>query len=151
MVKHVLISCVREEKKKKNQWILYIKKSSFFEFRDKDIIEFLRHKLYYIISDPSEKKVSLFYHCFLLLSCQIVSDIVSDNLAIPCTVGCQATLSVGFPRQEYWMGWHFLFQEIFLIRDWKGVSCIVGRFLTTQPPGERISQAGRPGVSKWRK
>ena len=24
------------------------------------------------------------------------------TLAIPCTVACQAPLSVGFPRQEYW-------------------------------------------------
>ena len=32
---------------------------------------------------------------------------------IPWTVACQALLSVGFSRQEYWSGCHFLFQGIF--------------------------------------
>ena len=30
------------------------------------------------------------------------------------TVGCQAPVSMGFPRQEYWSGCHFLLQGIFL-------------------------------------
>ena len=32
---------------------------------------------------------------------------------IPWTVACQAPLSMGFSRQEYWSGCHFLFQGIF--------------------------------------
>ena len=29
-------------------------------------------------------------------------------LAIPCSVACQAPVSMGFPRQEYWNGLPFL-------------------------------------------
>ena len=42
----------------------------------------------------------------LLFSLQIVS-------MIPWTEAHQAPLSVGFPRQEYWSGHHFLLQGIF--------------------------------------
>ena len=35
------------------------------------------------------------------------------TLVTPWTVACQAPLSVGFARQEYW-SCHFLLQEIFL-------------------------------------
>ena len=31
----------------------------------------------------------------------------------PWTVACQASLPVGFPRQEYWSGFYFLLQGIF--------------------------------------
>ena len=34
---------------------------------------------------------------------------MSDYLVTPCTVARQATLSVGFARQEYWRGLPFLF------------------------------------------
>ena len=30
-----------------------------------------------------------------------------DTFATPCTVVCQAPLSIGFPRQEYWSGLPF--------------------------------------------
>ena len=33
--------------------------------------------------------------------------------ATPWTVACQAPLSMGFSRQEYWSGLHFLLQGIF--------------------------------------
>ena len=36
----------------------------------------------------------------LLFSCQIMS----NSFATPWTVACQAFLSMGFPRQEYWGG-----------------------------------------------
>jgi len=32
------------------------------------------------------------------------------TLATPRTVACQAPLSMGFSRQEYWSGCHFLLQ-----------------------------------------
>ena len=41
--------------------------------------------------------------------CSVVSD-----CATPWTVVPQAPLSMGFPRQEYWSGYHFLLQRIFL-------------------------------------
>ena len=34
----------------------------------------------------------------------------------PWTVACQALLSMGFPRQEFWSGLPFLFQQIFQIQ-----------------------------------
>ena len=34
--------------------------------------------------------------------------------ATPRTIAHQAPLSLGFPRQEYWSGCHFLLQGIFL-------------------------------------
>ena len=40
--------------------------------------------------------------CVCVLSCSVVS-----NLATSWTVACQAPLSMGFPRQEYWSGLSF--------------------------------------------
>ena len=34
----------------------------------------------------------------------------------PWTMACLASLSMGFPRQEYWSGCHFLLQGSFLIQ-----------------------------------
>ena len=34
--------------------------------------------------------------------------VMSNSLVTPCTVACQAFLSMGFPRQEYWSGLPFL-------------------------------------------
>ena len=39
---------------------------------------------------------------------------MSDYFAIPWTIACLVLLSLGFPRQEYWSGFHFLLQGIFL-------------------------------------
>ena len=39
---------------------------------------------------------------------------MSDSSATPWTAGCQDPLSMGFSRQEYWSGLHFLLQGIFL-------------------------------------
>ena len=50
--------------------------------------------------------------------------------ATPWTVACQAPLSLGFSRQEYWSFCHFLFQGIF----WTRVSCLAGGFFITEPP-----------------
>ena len=36
-----------------------------------------------------------------------VASVVSDSFTTPWTVACQAPLSMGFPRQEYWMGLPF--------------------------------------------
>ena len=43
------------------------------------------------------------YASFLLFSCQVMS----DSFESPWTGGCQAPLSRGFPRQEYWSGQPF--------------------------------------------
>ena len=46
-----------------------------------------------------------------LLLC-VSHSVLSDSFATPWTGACHASLSMGFPRQEYWSG--FLLQEIFL-------------------------------------
>ena len=38
-------------------------------------------------------------------------------LATPWTGVCQAPLSMGFSRQEYWSGLHFLLQGVFLTQE----------------------------------
>ena len=41
-------------------------------------------------------------------------------------VALQAPLSMGFSRQEYWIGYHVLLQEIFPTQESNWVSCIAG-------------------------
>ena len=60
------------------------------------------------------------------------------------TVACQTPLSMGFSRQEYWSGFLYLLQGIFLTqgsswpRDRTQVSRIAGRFFTTEPLGKSL-------------
>ena len=56
----------------------------------------------------------------------------------PWTVACQAPLSVGFPRLEYWSGLPFPLPPggSSPPRDLTEVSCIAGWFLTAEPPGQ---------------
>ena len=52
--------------------------------------------------------------------------------ATPWTVACQAPLSVGFPRQEFWSGLPFLtLGQSSQPRDQTCVSHLAGRFFTT--------------------
>ena len=69
--------------------------------------------------------------------------------ATPWTVAHQASLSVGFSRQEYCSGLPFPSPgEPSRPRDQTQVSCIVSRFFTTVPPGKpnltqiQLSKAG---------
>ena len=58
--------------------------------------------------------------------------------SIPETVPCQTPLSMGFSRQEYWRLYQL--QGIFPTQESRtGVSCIAGRFFTTEPPGIPLS------------
>ena len=59
------------------------------------------------------------------------------TLATPWTVALQPPLSMGFPRQEYRVGCHFLLQGIFPTQGsnpsplhWQAVSCIAGKLFT---------------------
>ena len=54
--------------------------------------------------------------CLVSKSCLTVS--------APWTVACQAPLSMGFPRQEYWSGCCFLLQGIFLTQGSTCIPCI---------------------------
>ena len=52
------------------------------------------------------------------------------NSVTPWTVARQASLSMGFPRQEFWSGLPCLPP-----RDRTSVSCLAGEFFTAEPPG----------------
>ena len=71
---------------------------------------------------------------------------VASDSAIPRTVAYQAFLSIGFSRQEYWSGCHFLLQWIFPTRDRTQISCIVGRrftiWATREVGGRQIQSPG---------
>ena len=70
----------------------------------------------------------------LCIICCSVTSVLSNPVqlfATPWTVVHQGPLSMGFPRQEYGVGCHFLLQGIFPPRDWTWVSCIVGRLFTS--------------------
>ena len=62
---------------------------------------------------------------------------MSDSFASPWTFVHQAPLSMGFPRQEYWSGLPFCLPGTFPARNWTHVSCLAGRFFTTEPIGVR--------------
>ena len=60
--------------------------------------------------------------------------------ATPWTVAHQAPLSMGFPRQEYWGGLHFLLQGVFPTQGWNP------RILHWQVDSLLLSHLGRPMV-----
>ena len=60
---------------------------------------------------------------------------MSNFFATLWTTAPQALLSMGFPRQEYWTGLHFLLQGIFPTQR-SNVHALAGRFFTTEPPGK---------------
>ena len=63
------------------------------------------------------------YYCLVVKLCQL--------FAIPWSVALQVLLSMGFLRQEYWSGLHFLLQGIFLTQGSPATSALAGRFFTT--------------------
>ena len=65
---------------------------------------------------------------------------MSNTFATPWTVGQQAVLSMGFPRQEYWSGLHFLLQEIFLTQG------LNPNLLHWQVDSLQFSNLGNPGI-----
>ena len=71
------------------------------------------------------------YICYAVLNCFSHVWI----FAVPQTVVCQAPLSMGLSRQEYWVGCYALLQGIFLTQ---GLHCIAlaGGFFTTSAAWE---------------
>ena len=69
-------------------------------------------------------------HSLWALSCSVVSDSLRPH-------GLQPTrpLFMGFPRQEYKVGCHFLLQGIFPIQESLSPA-LTGRFFTTELPGK---------------
>ena len=81
----------------------------------------------------------------------------SSSLATPWTVACQAPLSIGIPRQEYWSG--LLFSPPGNLAD-LGIEpkspALAGRFFTTALPGKTLKyrrSVFNPWVRKitWRR
>ena len=63
--------------------------------------------------------------------------VVSNSLCPPWTVACQAPLSVGFPRQEYWSGLPLTSPGGLPDPGIVPVSpALAGGFFTTEPPGK---------------
>ena len=61
---------------------------------------------------PSQERLSVWQKTEAAASCEVTK--LCLTFATPWTVAHQAPLSVGFSRQEYWSGLHFLLQGIFL-------------------------------------
>ena len=58
-------------------------------------------------------------------------------LVMPWTVARQASLSVGFPRQEYWSGLLLPSPgDLPALEIEHGSPVLAGRFFTTEPPGK---------------
>ena len=49
----------------------------------------------------------LIYFLIGVCCCYLVASVMSDSFATPCTAARQASLSMGFSRQEYWSGLPF--------------------------------------------
>ena len=76
--------------------------------------------------------------------------VLSYFFAVPWTVACQARLSLGFPRQEYWSGLLFSSPgESFQPRDRTCIFCIADGFLTTEPPGEPYKRSQNNQNGCW--
>jgi len=72
------------------------------------------------------------------------------SVITPRTVAHQALLSMGFSRQEYWVGCHFLLQRDLLDSGIEPMSPVLaGRFFTTAPPGKHSSLILYPKLEKW--
>ena len=69
---------------------------------------------------------------------------MSDSFVTPWTITCRASLSMGFPRQEYWSRLQFLPPGDLPDPGVEATSlAMAGRFFTTEPPGEpRIMSDG---------
>ena len=66
--------------------------------------------------------------------------LTSDSFAIPWTVAHQASLSMGYPRQEYWSGLPFPSPGYFPNSGIEpGSPALAGRFFTTEPSGKPVS------------
>ena len=73
--------------------------------------------------------------CVCVCVCESLSRV--QLFVIPWTVGCQAPLSMGFPRQEYWSG--LPFPSPGDLPD-PGIEptypALAGERFTTEPPGK---------------
>ena len=79
-----------------------------------------------LLVNISKRSVHFIYFCYCSL---VIKSCLT--LCNTWTVACQAPLSMGFPRQEYWSGLSFPSpQDLSWPRNRTRVSCIAGRFFT---------------------
>ena len=75
--------------------------------------------------------------CIPLYVCVLSCSRMSNSLVTPWTAACQAPLSMGFPKQEYWRALPFPPPgESSQHRDQTQVVCIAGGFFTAESPGK---------------
>ena len=77
---------------------------------------------------------------------------MSDSFATPWTVVHQASLSMGFPRPEYWSGLRIPPPEDLPDPGIKRVSpALAGGFFTTEPLGKPVFSMGQHKIyiEKW--
>ena len=82
----------------------------------------------------------------LITSSVALSHFSCAQLCDPWTVAHQVALSVEFSRQEYWSAVPCpppVDLPYLVIKPASLVSCIGGRFFTTEPPGKPTSSEGR--------
>ena len=84
--------------------------------------------------------VLLLYYIF----CWCVQSLSHVPLCVtPGTVTCQAPLSMGFSRQEYWSGLPFPppedLADLRIASEFPVSPALAGRFFTTEPPGKLIT------------
>ena len=72
---------------------------------------------------------------------------MSDSFATPCTVAHQTSLSMGFPRQEYWSELPFPSPGNLPDPGMEPVAPVLaGRFLTTELPASVCIQCQSPST-----
>ena len=74
---------------------------------------------------------------------------MSDFSVTPWNIDCQAPLSMGFPRQEFWSGFPFPSPGDLPDPEIEPASPVLaGGFFTTEPPGkpnQDLEDAKKPG------
>ena len=74
------------------------------------------------------------------ICCCLVTELC-PALLTPQTVACPTPLSMGFPRQECWIGLPFLsLGDLSNDMDQTCISCFGRGFFTTEPPGKPIKR-----------
>ena len=73
-----------------------------------------------------------------------------DSFVTPWTVACQAPLSMGFPRQEYWSGLPLSSPGDLPNPGIKPASpALAGEFFTAEPPGKPICHSYTNLQNSW--
>ena len=109
-------------------WILHSKQVS----RAQDP-PYLRHKQ----NDSSCPEQHLHLWCVCVCVCVCSSRVWL--FATPCTLACQAPLSMGFPREEYKRGLPFPLPGDLLNSEVETSSpALTGSFFTSEPPGKPL-------------